>query len=113
GVHVWTDDDGWNSWTKIGDPILHIELRQWADMILIAPCSANTLSKLASSACNNLVTSVLCATAPTIPVYVFPAMKTQMYLHPLTAVHLSVLSDTLGYTVMGPIGKGLACGDTG
>ncbi|KAF8578141.1 flavoprotein, partial [Ramaria rubella] len=87
----------------------------WADMILIAPCSANTLSncKLASSTCNNLVTSVLRAMAPTILVYVFPAMNTQMYLHHLTAVHLSVLSDTLEYTIMGPIGKGLACGDTG
>lgn len=40
-------------------------------------------------------------------------MNTQMYLHPLTASHLNVVSDTLGYIVVGPIGKGLACGDTG
>lgn len=121
----------------MGDPILHIELRRWADVILIAPCSANTLSKLASGACDNLVvcvrfnsffwvltkpllrfllktqTSVLRATPPTTPTYLFPAMNTQMYLHPLTASHLSVASETLGYTVVGPIGKGLACGDTG
>lgn len=40
---------------KIGDPILHIELRRWADIVLIAPCSANTLSKIAHGLCDNLV----------------------------------------------------------
>lgn len=38
----------------IGDPILHIELRRWADIVLIAPCSANTLSKIAHGLCDNL-----------------------------------------------------------
>lgn len=40
---------------RIGDPILHIELRRWADVVLIAPCSANTLSKIAHGICDNLV----------------------------------------------------------
>ena len=40
-------------------------------------------------------------------------MNTFMYTHPLTAQHLAVLEDTLKYTVVGPIGKGLACGDVG
>lgn len=40
---------------KIGDPILHIELRRWADVVLVAPCSANTLSKIANGSCDNLV----------------------------------------------------------
>ncbi|KIJ45116.1 hypothetical protein M422DRAFT_779040 [Sphaerobolus stellatus SS14] len=113
GVHVWTDEDEWSTWSGRGDPILHIELRRWADIMLIAPCSANTLSKLAGGACDNLVTSILRATAPTIPVYVFPAMNTLMYQHPLTERHLSVVTDILKYTVVGPIGKGLACGDVG
>jgi phosphopantothenoylcysteine decarboxylase len=39
---------------KIGDPILHIELRRWADIVLVAPCSANTLSKIAHGLCDNL-----------------------------------------------------------
>ena len=42
---------------RIGDPILHIELRRWADIVLIAPCSANTLAKIASGVCDNLVVS--------------------------------------------------------
>ena len=42
---------------RIGDPILHIELRRWADVVLIAPCSANTLAKIATGVCDNLVVS--------------------------------------------------------
>ena len=42
---------------KIGDPILHIELRRWADIVLIAPCSANTLSKIANGICDSLAVS--------------------------------------------------------
>src|SRR5260370_15375404 len=52
------------SWKKIGDTILHIELRQWADLVLIAPCSANTLAKLAGGICDDLPTSLLRALPP-------------------------------------------------
>lgn len=46
GVKLYTDDDEWSSWSKIGDNVLHIELRKWADAMLIAPLSANTLAKV-------------------------------------------------------------------
>ena len=42
----------------MGDPILHTELRRWADIVLIAPCSANTLSKIAHGICDNLAVSI-------------------------------------------------------
>lgn len=42
----YTDDDEWTSWNKIGDNVLHIELRKWADLMVIAPLSANTLGKV-------------------------------------------------------------------
>jgi len=113
GVQVWTDEDEWQAWSKVGDPILHIELRRWADVVLIAPCDANTLSKIANGMCDNLVTSLLRALAPTTPTFVFPAMNTLMYEHPLTAVHLKTIEEVIGYKVIGPIGKGLACGDVG
>lgn len=45
-VTLYTDDDEWSSWNKIGDPVLHIELRRWADVLIIAPLSANTLGKV-------------------------------------------------------------------
>ncbi|KAF8605714.1 flavoprotein [Ceratobasidium sp. AG-I] len=115
GARVWNDVGEWSvsAWKKVGDPILHIELRRWADTVLVAPCSANTLAKIASGICDNLATSVLRALAPTTPTFVFPAMNTHMYEHPLTAHHLKTIQDTIGYKVVGPIGKVLACGDVG
>ncbi|KAK0439892.1 flavoprotein [Armillaria borealis] len=112
-TRVWTDKDEWPMSFKIGDPILHIELRRWADVVLVAPCSANTLSKIANGSCDNLVTSLMRALAPTTPTYIFPAMNTLMYDHPLTAEHLRIVRDVVKYNVVGPIGKGLACGDIG
>jgi phosphopantothenoylcysteine decarboxylase len=58
-------------------------------------------------------TSFLRALAPTTPTYVFPAMNTFMYEHPLTDEHLRIVKEVIGYTVVGPIGKTLACGDAG
>src|SRR5260370_28343689 len=58
-------------------------------------------------------TSLLRALARTTPTIVFPAMNTLMYEHPLTAVHLKTIQEVIGYEVIGPIGKGLACGDIG
>lgn len=113
GSRVWTDDDEWSDSYKIGDPILHIELRRWADIVLVAPCSANTLAKIAGGFCDNLVTSLLRALSPMTPTYIFPAMNTFMYEHPLTAEHLRVVRDVVRYNVVGPIGKNLACGDAG
>ncbi|KAJ7151034.1 flavoprotein [Mycena filopes] len=113
GVRVWTDADEWPATYKIGDPILHIELRRWADIVLVAPCSANTLSKIAHGVCDNLATSLMRALAPTTPTYLFPAMNTLMYSHPLTAEHLRVVRDVVKYNIVGPIPKALACGDVG
>ena len=42
-VFSFTDEDEWTSWSKREDPVLHIELRKWADILLIAPLDANTL----------------------------------------------------------------------
>ncbi|GAA5868258.1 hypothetical protein JCM8547_002296 [Rhodosporidiobolus lusitaniae] len=133
-VRVWTDQDEWAGWTKIGDPVLHIELRRWADVVLVAPCSANTLAKITHGICDNILvrhppsllssitrltlflmeqTSFLRALPTFVPVYLFPAMNTHMFSHPLTARQLKVVQEELGYKVYGPIGKKLACGDIG
>ncbi|PWN40876.1 hypothetical protein IE81DRAFT_325135 [Ceraceosorus guamensis] len=112
-AHVWTDVDEWDQWKRVGDPILHIELRRWADIVLVAPCSANTLAKITAGICDSLLTSFLRALSPTTPTVLFPAMNTLMYMHPLTAHQLALASTTLGYEVVGPISKMLACGDLG
>ena len=44
-LRVWTDEHEWRAWKRVGDPVLHIELRRWADLVLVAPCSADTLAK--------------------------------------------------------------------
>ena len=40
------DEEEWREWRAVGDPVLHIELRRWADVMVIAPLSANTLAKV-------------------------------------------------------------------
>ncbi|KAG1818545.1 flavoprotein [Suillus subaureus] len=94
----------------IGDPILHIELRRWADIVLVAPCSANTLSNDAHGLCDKQYISLLRALAPTTPTYMFLAMNTLMYEHPLTAEHLRVIRNVVCYQAVEPIGKNLAYG---
>ncbi len=42
---IYTDDNEWSNWKSKGDPILHIDLGNWADVMLIAPLDANTLAK--------------------------------------------------------------------
>ncbi|ORY90698.1 flavo protein [Leucosporidium creatinivorum] len=116
-VKVWTDSEEWEGWSKIGDPILHIEvsyvLRRWADIVLVAPCSANTLAKITHGICDNILTSLVRALPTFVPVLLFPAMNTHMYSHPLTAKQLKSVTEELGYEVHGPIAKTLACGDIG
>ena len=58
-------------------------------------------------------TSLLRALAPTTPTYVYLAMNTLMYEHPLTAQHVRTIREVIGYEVVGPVSKGLACGDVG
>ena len=57
-AELFTDDLEWQSWKRISDPVLHIDLRNWADLILIAPLDANTLGKVANGLCDNLLVSV-------------------------------------------------------
>lgn len=52
------DKDDWTSWRSKGDAVLHIELRRWADLFVVAPLSANSLAKMAHGLCDNLVTCV-------------------------------------------------------
>ncbi|XP_074488926.1 phosphopantothenoylcysteine decarboxylase isoform X2 [Sebastes fasciatus] len=55
-VKIYSDKDEWELWTQRTDPVLHIDLRRWADLLVIAPLDANTLGKIANGICDNLVT---------------------------------------------------------
>lgn len=106
------DDDEWRQWKQVGDPVMHIELRRWADILVIAPLSANTLAKAAGGLCDNLLTCVVRAWDFDRPLLVAPAMNTLMWESPFTRRHLDALHQ-LGVEVVPPVGKRLACGDVG
>ncbi|GAB5031250.1 phosphopantothenoylcysteine decarboxylase [Nannochloropsis oceanica] len=112
-IMVLEDKDEWEEWDAMGDGVLHIQVRDWADLMLIAPLSANTLGKLANGLCDNLLTSVVRAWDVRRPVVVAPAMNTHMWTHPFTARQLGMLQADLGYHVVPPVSKLLACGDAG
>src|SRR5438876_246416 len=78
------------------DPVLHIELRRWAELFLIAPLDANTLAKLANGLADNCLTCVWRAWDPGRPVVLAPAMNTLMWQHPATARHLRQLAADAG-----------------
>ena len=99
-------------WTK-GDPVLHIELRKWADVMVIAPLSANTLAKAANGMCDNLLTSVIRAWEPHKPMVIAPAMDTVMWESPFTEEHIGSLRSIFPLTTVGPVSKGLVYGDEG
>jgi phosphopantothenoylcysteine decarboxylase len=89
-----------------GDPVMHIELRRWADVLLIAPLDANTLAKFALGLADNCLTCVYRAWDPARPVVLVPAMNTLMWEHPATGRHLRQIAEDLGAAP--PAGLGLA-----
>ncbi|KAF5460312.1 probable phosphopantothenoylcysteine decarboxylase [Juglans microcarpa x Juglans regia] len=111
-VVLYTDEDEWSSWKKIGDSVLHIELRRWADIMVIAPLSANTLGKIAGGLCDNLLTCIVRAWDYSKPFFVAPSMNTLMWNNPFTERHLMSI-DELGISLIPPVTKRLACGDYG
>lgn len=58
GIQVLSDTVEWAAWQDRGDPVLHIDLVKWADLFLIAPLDANTLGKISSGICDNILTCV-------------------------------------------------------
>jgi phosphopantothenoylcysteine decarboxylase len=138
---VILDEDEWPGRSagqryRRGDDVLHIELRRWADLLLIAPLDANTLAKLATGLADNCLTCVWRAWDTSRPVVLAPAMNTLMWEHPLTGRHLRQLAADAGAVtappnleleellawineacprlrLVPPVSKRLACGDVG
>jgi phosphopantothenoylcysteine decarboxylase/phosphopantothenate--cysteine ligase len=88
----------------------HIELARWADAILIAPCSANTLAKLAQGLADDLL-STLCLAAD-CPLAVAPAMNRVMWANPATQQNLDTLR-ARAVGIFGPAAGAQACGEIG
>lgn len=88
----------------------HIELAKWADLLIIAPATANTIAKLAMGIADDLLTTVCLATAA--PILVAPAMNQQMWQHPSVKLNLQTLTD-YDYEIIQPVSGEQACGDIG
>ena len=88
----------------------HIELAKWADLVIIAPASANTLARLAMGMADDLLTTVCLAT--TAAVIIAPAMNQQMWAHPAVSLNVETLID-MNYHLIMPASGEQACGDVG
>ena len=88
----------------------HIELSRSADIILVAPASADFLSKMAQGTCDDLASTLLLATDK--PVLVAPSMNVRMWHHPATQRNLNVIRDD-GIITIGPNEGDMACGEFG
>lgn len=134
-IVLFTADDEWKGWQRMKDPVLHIQLRDWADMAVIAPLSAHTLAKIANGLCDETLSCVLRAwdfgystvssnsnslgcqegKEVTKPIVLAPAMNTAMWEHPLTKSQLTTI-EKFGKNIVkivSPQVKTLACGEVG
>jgi phosphopantothenoylcysteine decarboxylase len=92
GGPLYRDADEWPAaGYRRGDPVLHIALRQWAELLIVAPLDANTLAKFALGVSDNLLSSVFRAWDFARPVVLAPAMNTLMWQSPVTLRHLRQL----------------------
>lgn len=90
--------------------IPHISLAEWADVCVIAPLSANTLSKVANGICDNLLTTVICAMPAKTKIILAPAMNENMWKNPVLQKNVSTLKKLKNYVVLNPQKGELACG---
>ena len=88
----------------------HISLSRWADLILVAPATANTISKLSSGSADDLASTVVLASNK--EVYLVPAMNVRMWEHPSTKENINILKN-YGYKIIGPEIGDMACGEFG
>jgi len=90
--------------------VKHVSLAKKADIILIAPCSANVIGKLAAGICDDMLTTTVFATKTTK--LIAPAMNTAMWENPILQDNLEKL-ESYGYSIIQPASGRLACGDIG
>lgn len=88
----------------------HIELARWADLVIIAPATANLLARINAGMADELITTTCLATEA--PIALCPAMNQQMYRNLATQANLASLQSR-GYTLWGPASGSQACGEVG
>jgi phosphopantothenoylcysteine decarboxylase/phosphopantothenate--cysteine ligase len=101
-------DNLWDS--DAGAAMGHIELARWADLVLIAPATAEIIARLASGAAPDLLMTVCLATEA--PVVIAPAMNRVMWEHPAVVANCRILAER-GVRILGPASGNQACGEVG
>lgn len=104
--HVYTDLFSLTDESEMG----HIQLSRAADLVVVAPASADILARMAAGLASDLATTLLLATDK--PVLVAPAMNVRMWLHPATLANMATLA-ARGVTVIGPDEGAMACNEFG
>ena len=107
----YEDDEEWTTY-EYDQTVLHIDLVKWADVLVIAPCTANTLAKIANGICDNLLTNCVRAWDLKKPMFIAPAMNCVMWNNPITKKHCVTLAE-MGIGFVMPQSKKLYCGDEG
>ena len=92
--------------------VKHISLAEKADLMLIAPATANIIGKIANGIADDFLSTVVMAAANTTPVYIAPAMNTNMYENPIVQANIEKLR-SYGYRFIEPKESLLACGTVG
>ena len=106
-------DDLWENKSGTGSNIAHINLTRDADALIIAPCTANVMSKIAHGVADDLLTNLILARdRATCPMAIAPAMNVQMWQNPATQRNLKLIKND-GITVFGPASGEQACGEIG
>lgn len=100
-VEIFPEDSQSTDWTR------HINWGEWADLFVIAPCTANTLSKIASGVSDNMLTSTVLAARS--PILICPTMDGEMYESPTVTENLKKVQE-FGYNVLEPASGFLASG---
>lgn len=95
---------------KHPDKIAHIHLADWADLIIVAPATANIIGKLANGIADDMISTTLLAAVA--PIWIAPAMNVHMYNHPAVRKNMETLR-SFGYDFIEPAEGYLACGYTG
>jgi phosphopantothenoylcysteine decarboxylase/phosphopantothenate--cysteine ligase len=108
GNPVYTDQ--WDA--RINNNMPHIDLTRGVDAIVIAPCSADFISKLAHGACNDLLSTLCVARPMNLPLMIAPAMNVEMWQNAATQRNVNQLRED-GIQLLGPDAGEQACGETG
>ena len=87
----------------------HVGLARWADLLIIAPATADIIAKLAAGTCDDVVSLTACAIPRQTPVLIAPAMNAQMWENPVTQRNVATVKDLLGYRTVGPETGWQAC----